>query len=434
MTEDHADLLSRDKGKVKEAVKRYLATKVRNDWEFQWPPSVAATTKEQGDRGEAGAGDDAPSPRLETPRLGSPAQVQDELSDDEGYQNDGTSDDEPSEEDYDDGNNSNHDAVSVYSVVSEDPTHYRALLEWDSDAPVEHETTPSTEHSGGVGYSSAEPESKLERQARKRREIRKEMEYNDGLACFEARRAAWTQARTVRVRVKPENPTPSSAHSPRRFFFRRSYSNTVASQDARSMSAPSAASSSDGTAEKAIEGGSRDKESGHKHLKKDSTSQSSQHSDVGLYPVETIVPVSAPILPPTNPLRASIQPSHYLQLYDKLIVNSLTPSCPINLSDMLSACVAGWKRDGEWPPRPALPVDPAFAAYGGAVRKKKRASFGAPLDHANTSSGRRLSLTGLLSRDKDGDSRSTKSVRQSLQKAFGLGAHAEVSVAGGART
>lgn len=413
--EAHADLLSRDKTKVKEAVKKYLATKVRNDWEFEWPPPTP-TRREAKPEGSS-------PPKLEAPGPGSPAQVQDELIDDDGYQNDDTVDDEPSDDcdDDDDDGQDNRDAVSIYSVVSEDPTHYKALLDWDSDIPVDDPMSP-TSHDTGMDFGN-DPVSKLERQARRRREQRKEMEYNEGLACFEARRAAWTQARTVRVRVKPENPPPSaSQHSPRRFFFRRSVSSPMASHDARSTNSPTAttSSSSDGTAER-----DGDKES-HKHLKKDSTSQTSQHSDASLYPVETIVPVPAPILPPSNPLRASIQPSHYLQLYDKLIVNNLTPSCPINLSDMLPACVAGWKRDGEWPPRPALPVDPGMAAYG--ARKKKRSSFGTQ-DHANSPSGRRLSLTTLLSRDKGSESHPTKSVRQSLSKAFGLGSHAEVSVA-----
>lgn len=408
--EAHADLLSRDKTKVKEAVKKYLATKVRNDWEFEWPPP--ATTSEE-------TKPEPSSPKLEAPGLDSPADVQDELRDDDGYQNDDATEDEPSDDCDEDGQD-NHDAVSIYSVVSEDPTHYKALLDWESDAPVDDPISPIS-HEPGSGFGG-EPASKLERQARRRREVRKEMEYNEGLACFEARRAAWTQARTVRVRAKAENPTPSATqHSPRRFFFRRSVSSPTATQDTRSTGTPSAASSSsDGT-------GDKEGDESHKHLKKYSTSQTSQHSDTSLYPVETIVPVPAPILPPSNPLRASIQPSHYLQLYDKLIVNSLTPSCPINLSDMLPACVAGWKRDGEWPPRPALPVDPHFAAYG--ALKKKRASFGTH-DHTNTS-GRRMSLTGLLSRDKDSESRPTKSVRQSLQKAFGFGTHAEVPVTKG---
>jgi hypothetical protein len=50
-------------------------------------------------------------------------------------------------------------------------------------------------------------------------------------------------------------------------------------------------------------------------------------------------------------MRASISPNTYLAIYDKIIVQGLTPSCPINLGDILKSCVAGWKRDNEWPPK-----------------------------------------------------------------------------------
>ncbi|MDE9440015.1 DUF4050 domain-containing protein, partial [Staphylococcus xylosus] len=36
-------------------------------------------------------------------------------------------------------------------------------------------------------------------------------------------------------------------------------------------------------------------------------------------------------------------PSLYLSLYDKVILNNLQPSCPINLQDMIRSCVTGWK-------------------------------------------------------------------------------------------
>lgn len=415
--EDHADLLSRDKTKVKDAVKRYLAAKVRNDWDFTWPaptpkPTPTAHTPTPKEVAVEPSSSAPLSPESLPPQT--TAEVQDELKDDAGYQNDDTDSDVLDEADQNQ-QGDNHDAISIYSVVSEDPTHYKALLEWDSDVQADSASVTANGH----GYDDdSEPLSKVERQARKRRDLRKEMEYNEGLACFEARRTAWTQAKTVRVRVKPDVPAPvTPQHSPRRFFFRRSVSSSPSAtqHNGQSLSIGSAASSTDGTPEKDGE---------KEHSKKDSTSQVSDHSDSGLHPVETIVPVPAPILPPQNILRASIQPSNYLQLYDKLIVNSLTPSCPINLSDMLPACVAGWKRDGEWPPRPALPVDPVFAAYG--ARKKKRASAGAS---DNPPSGRRMSLTGLLSRDKDGESRPGKGVRHSLQRALGLGHPVEVTVA-----
>lgn len=65
-------------------------------------------------------------------------------------------------------------------------------------------------------------------------------------------------------------------------------------------------------------------------------------------------------------MRASITPQIYPSLYDKVVVHSLQPSCPVNLSDMVASCVAGWKRDGEWPPRSA-PAGPSVVA----VRRRK---------------------------------------------------------------
>lgn len=38
VTEYEADLTSEDRKKQKEAVRKYLAQKIRNDWIFDWPP------------------------------------------------------------------------------------------------------------------------------------------------------------------------------------------------------------------------------------------------------------------------------------------------------------------------------------------------------------------------------------------------------------
>lgn len=394
--DEHADLLSRDKAKVKEAVRRYLSGRVRNDWVFNWPP---IHTKEPQPAGGI-------QQQLETTAPREPASIQDEPNDDDGYQ----VDEEPDSAEEVNMDGDDDDAQSVYSVMSADPARYKTRTEWDSDAPVNEPNpspTPGAHEQQEVDLQVAQ----VERGAQKRREIRKEMEWNEGLACFEARRNAWTQARTVRLRVKPETPqSPSSQRSSRRFFFRHSIS-SASSQGTNSQSGTSTVPS-EGSPPKDTE-----KESG-KHLDKASTSSASAGTPVSFYPVETIVPVPPPILPPNNPLRASITTGNYLQLYDKLIVNSMQPSCPVNLSDMIGACVAGWKRDGEWPPRPSLPVDSSFNPSG-ISHRKKRASIADTNDNS-AHPGRRLSLTGFLSRDKDTESRTGKGVRQSLQKAFGL--------------
>ena len=65
----------------------------------------------------------------------------------------------------------------------------------------------------------------------------------------------------------------------------------------------------------------------------------------------TLVPVAPPILPPDHPIRATVQPATYPQIYSKIIVHGLAPTVPINLKDVVSALVSGWKKDGEWPPK-----------------------------------------------------------------------------------
>jgi len=69
-----------------------------------------------------------------------------------------------------------------------------------------------------------------------------------------------------------------------------------------------------------------------------------------------LVPV-APRLLDQNPIRESITPKAYPDIYQKIVMSSRTPSVPINLADMTKALVQGWKDSNEWPPRVAA-VDP----------------------------------------------------------------------------
>jgi hypothetical protein len=107
-------------------------------------------------------------------------------------------------------------------------------------------------------------------------------------------------------------------------------------------------------------------------------------------------------------MRASILPAAYNTIYDKVVVQALTPSCPMNLKDVTRSCVQGWKRDGEWPPK-GTAQEPA---------KKK---------------GRKLSVASLFGLEKHeaekgnavgGGERSPGekgAIRRSLQKILSLG-------------
>lgn len=398
------DLVSRDKTKQKEAIRRVLAEKVRSDWVFNWPPvSDVAEVKELAPEDVVAQGEQpAVSEAQETDK--------NELGvDDDGYRCDDGDDD---------------DVASIYSTISEDPIHFRARVEWLSDLSDEENDEPMSpkayrfETPDAVGSTVKATE--LARSAKRRRAARAEMEWNTGLACFSARRDAWTGAKVVRVRPKPVESTPTSPTTKRLSFWR------LSSSSAPSSPTDSPTGSTVGTAPLSPSG---TRTSG------DTTAGSSVHTDPkesevkddpSQYPVQTILPVPLPILPAANPMRASITPTAYAAIYDKIIVHVLTPACPVNLADMLRACVVGWKRDGEWPPKP-VEVPPIVA-----VRKKKRKDSNT---ERRSSIGRRLSFN-LLGRRLSGsdpnapaadsatkpeESSAVRGVKRSLQRALGIG-------------
>ncbi|KAK3943554.1 hypothetical protein QBC46DRAFT_377385 [Diplogelasinospora grovesii] len=468
-----ADLVSKDKNRQKEAVRKYLANKVRNDWAFVWPPVVSSPLTTPPDEDTIMV---APEPssqngsQIATENTESninsapPANDEDAIARDPGEEAD-----------------SEADAESVYSTVSEDPAHFRARAEWTSDLSDDDEPIPgahspyrfdSPDAVGTVVQSTM-----MARRKRRRKAIREESKWNPGLACFEARRDAWTGAKTVRVKPKPPSPASPPA-SPRRLQIWR---------HRRTSSTPSYAAVVTGALPPhndvaAITPPTSDPETAT-HNTKGSTSTVEEEEGTSskaseprvLYPVETLLPLPPPLLPPQNPMRASVTPSIYPSLYDKIVVNNLQPSCPVNLSDMLRACVAGWKRDGEWPPRPAVAPMPTAselaamrhhqrrsnAAIGTATASASRvtAAQQRQQQHArngstatNGSTTRRMSFVGFLSGNKDKEKDKTEnkttegeplekvktakdgsnseegsggksSIRRSLQKVFSLGSH-----------
>ncbi|KAF2200533.1 hypothetical protein GQ43DRAFT_396289, partial [Delitschia confertaspora ATCC 74209] len=80
---------------------------------------------------------------------------------------------------------------------------------------------------------------------------------------------------------------------------------------------------------------------------------------------EELIPLP-PSLLSGNPIRTSITPKIYPEIYNKVVVTGRTPSVPINLSDMTRALVQGWKDSGEWPPRSG-PLDPLVGRKKGSA-------------------------------------------------------------------
>ena len=117
---------------------------------------------------------------------------------------------------------------------------------------------------------------------------------------------------------------------------------------------------------------------------------------------EELIPLSAPILPPTHPNRAAITPAAYPTLYSKVVVKGQTPNVPINLPHIINSLVQGWKADDQWPPRPTAPPEPAIG------RRKATPSGTQGVDEGGTkygvfgvlgiSSTRRASTAGMVRR------------------------------------
>ncbi|KAG9229104.1 hypothetical protein BJ875DRAFT_475762 [Amylocarpus encephaloides] len=211
-------------------------------------------------------------------------------------------------------------------------------------------STPSPfrfENPDGVGETIQK--SQRDRKRRRKRRNKEEMKYNDGVRCFNERRDAWTRARHV-----PAPPRKRSVQT-------------------------NGSSEGDGS----------------------STAVDNEDDD-GWEDSDTEIPIAPPLLPPTNAMRASIKPDAYSTIYDKVVMQQLTPSCPMNLSDVVRSCVQGWKRDGEWPPKVTQP-DPV------AGKKKPR----------------KLSVAGIFGLDKDKDGQkepgSPGTLRRSLQRFMSLG-------------
>lgn len=413
------DLYSKDKTRQKEAVKRHIQEKVRNDWDFVWPPAPKPA---------APADDVSPIPAAATPAAAQNGHASHDPVTEAVTEHDAATEPPgnelttaPTVDDTvastDDDSEDDSDAQSVYSSMSEDPVHFKPRLEWLSDLSDDEVPQPimspfrfDTPDAIGIFVR----QSAAEKQAKRRRAVREEAEWNEGLACYEARRNAWTGAKTVRVRPKPSSPSLSLASlSPKRLFSRNSVSGgaTAPLQQTKSHDQSAATTGSDGSETQkdspAVLTTQRSKES---------TRSAASGTSTKPHRIDTLVPVAPPFLPPTNPMRASITPAVYISLYEKVILHNLTPSCPVNLADMIRACVTGWKRDGEWPPRPSAPETLV------AVRKKKKPSGAG--GQANGHS-RRLSIP-FIGRDKgEGDDSGGRGLRKSLQRVFGMGGHVQ---------
>ncbi|KAI1936762.1 hypothetical protein LOZ66_004266 [Ophidiomyces ophidiicola] len=234
----------------------------------------------------------------------------------------------------------------------------REVLEWrlreEDTSGSEQEVEKDAGQDASDPYRFESPDAVeqavLERRRKRRKLIEDEMQWNRGLRIWTHRRDAWTGARAIskpsaqREAQTASKPWASSDESAGGSTNGASDLETVESisRVISADSAPSATTASKG--ESSAPPG-------------DAISRSTivvpQTEPLADSP-EPLVPVVPPILPDCNPFRAYTTPANYPAIYNKLVVEGNTPAVPVNLSHMTRALVQGWKKEGQWPPKPTL--------------------------------------------------------------------------------
>ncbi|KAJ5688750.1 hypothetical protein N7462_003142 [Penicillium macrosclerotiorum] len=245
----------------------------------------------------------------------------------------------------------------------------------------------------------------IERRRKRRRQMEEEMAWNEGLRMWMARRDAWSGARTRRqIRAKAKNKSSGASALPQSKD--RSGMDGVSSaadsgagisptmnprareaddesglatkteaalsiaekekchdqqrrqdQDEEQSTAPDEETKRKESTETSITEPDQNinyTTNGTTATSEDSNLLDEQESDEEEELDEPLIPVAPPFIAPTNPIRATINPSIYPSIYTKVVVQGMTPTVPVNLADLTKAMVQGWKADGQWPPKPAV--------------------------------------------------------------------------------
>lgn len=274
-------------------------------------------------------------------------------------------------------------------VQSEIKLHQPSIAQWrirepassesDSDLdPALRRAIENHKRLKGDPYRFESPDaiktSVLERGRRRRADLEQEMKWNPGLRFYIERRDAWTGARKrrdVEQRVTKRQLALINIVSGERSNSKTVYTNGEADAKVESLqdSNSSAQQSRDLLEDLSLsEKKSRDttstidnNTSHDDYGLNGSTGDDGDDGDIEDYDEarsfdsdESVIPIMESFIDTSNPVRSSITPSLYQSLYSKVIVQSLTPAIPINLADVTKALVAGWKADGQWPPKPTI--------------------------------------------------------------------------------
>jgi len=168
-----------------------------------------------------------------------------------------------------------------------------------------------------------------ERKRKRRRLLKDELGWNEGLRTWVDRRNAWCGA----VEKRPRKPTAEMGN---------------AQDDSCELSAATDSSIPLSLLSQMSASSSSVVESGAESDEDDELN--GPEGDKG-----PLLPVYPSLLPEDNFVRCSIKPNMYPVIYSKVVLQSLTPTVPVRLPDMIGALVQGWKSEGNWPPKSAVP-------------------------------------------------------------------------------
>ncbi|KAI7583730.1 hypothetical protein KC316_g7101 [Hortaea werneckii] len=250
------------------------------------------------------------------------------------------------------------------------------------DESVASSSSKGSSPSKTSGYKFDRPDSvgvqiqgrRTARKRKRQKDLEEEMGWNEGLAHWMSRRDAWCGAHTAAQvhDLEVKHHTTQNGSQPGQTSPTSARSSESEPRTSTSSNATVGASSSTVTTPEIYADTSQ--------LPPPPASATAPQSEV-------LIPVTAPILQ-NHPIKRRISPAMYNEIYTKIILQSRTPSVPINLLTLIAALVQGWKDDGEWPPRVG-PLEPSIG------KRRSRGSHGSDtVKNGIKSVGRVLRLTG----------------------------------------
>lgn len=226
------------------------------------------------------------------------------------------------------------------------PSAYDVWRSRDADSSESEAERDTTWRQESNPYKFDSPDaiesSILERRRKRRRLLKDEMAWNTGLRVWSQRRDAWSGARH---KARPQAVAGGLGT--------QQLANGETSQR-YGLSGNGGIDHDPDSSDHISTSTSRSSLSAAPYVNKQTTITATQSSTSDSEP---LVPVAPPLIPATNPIRASIMPSIYPSIYSKVILQSLTPTVPMNLGDVTRAIVQGWKDEGQWPPQSSVVAD-----------------------------------------------------------------------------